>query len=89
MVAGVERALIAEIAPADLKGTMLGLHSTLVGIALLPASVIAGSLWGAFGAFAPFCFGALMSFVAALLLFFFFRSGGKTAAGIALAKSKK
>ena len=89
MVAGVERALIAEIAPADLKGTMLGLHSTLVGIALLPASVIAGFLWGAFGAFAPFCFGALMSFVAALLLFFFFRSGGKTAAGIALAKSKK
>ena len=45
MVAGVERAFIAEIAPPDLKGTMLGLHSTVVGIALLPASVIAGLLW--------------------------------------------
>lgn len=45
MTAGVERALIAEIAPARLKGTMLGLHSTVSGIALLPASVICGFLW--------------------------------------------
>lgn len=74
MVAGVERALIAEIAPAKLKGTMLGLHSTLVGIALLPASVIAGFLWNQFGGFAPFCFGATMSLCAALLLTFFFRA---------------
>ncbi len=44
MTAGVERALIAEIAPARLKGTMLGLHSTVSGIALLPASVICGFL---------------------------------------------
>lgn len=52
MTAGVERAFIAEIAPHDLKGTMLGLHSTLAGIALLPASVIAGLLWNNIGAFA-------------------------------------
>ena len=89
MVAGVERALIAEIAPADLKGTMLGLHSTLVGIALLPASVIAGFLWDVFGASAPFCFGALMSLLAALLLAFFFRTGEKTPAGFAVSESKK
>lgn len=89
MVAGVERALIAEIAPADLKGTMLGLHSTLVGIALLPASVIAGFLWGQFGASAPFCFGALMSILAALLLCFFFRTGGNAAAGFNGEKSKQ
>ena len=31
MTAGVERALIAEIAPGRLKGTMLGLHSTIAG----------------------------------------------------------
>ena len=75
MVAGVERAFIAEIAPADLKGTMLGLHSTLVGIALLPASVIAGALWTTVGSFAPFAFGALLSLVAALLLGVFFQTG--------------
>lgn len=75
MVAGVERAFVAEIAPADLKGTMLGLHSTLVGIALLPASVIAGALWTTVGSFAPFAFGALLSLVAALLLGVFFQTG--------------
>ena len=78
MVAGVERAFIAEIAPAELKGTMLGLHSTLVGIALLPASVIAGALWTTVGSFAPFAFGALLSLIAALLLGVFFQSGKET-----------
>ena len=68
MVTGVERAFIAEIAPPELKGTMLGLQSTLVGVALLPASVIAGALWYTVGSFAPFCFGAAMSAAAALLL---------------------
>ncbi len=70
MVAGVERAYIAQIAPPALKGTMLGLHATLAGIALLPASVIAGLLWNGFGASAPFCFGAGMSLLAALILQF-------------------
>lgn len=73
MVAGVERAFISEIAPASLKGTMLGLHSTLVGIALLPASVIAGILWDVIGPFAPFVFGALLSAVAAAMLGIFFK----------------
>ena len=68
MVAGVERAFIAEIAPPALKGTMLGLHGTLVGVALLPASVIAGFLWQAAGSFAPFLFGSLLSLAAALVL---------------------
>lgn len=74
MVTGVERAFIAEIAPQHLKGTMLGLHSTLVGIALLPASVIAGALWTTIGSFAPFALGALLSLIAALLLGVFFLS---------------
>lgn len=68
MTAGVERAFISEIAPKDLKGTMLGLHSTLAGIALLPASVIAGILWNEIGAFAPFVYGGIMSMIAAIIL---------------------
>lgn len=68
MIAGAERAFIAEIAPAHLKGTMLGLHSTLVGVALLPASVIAGLLWDGIGVFAPFVFGGTLSLISALLL---------------------
>jgi MFS family permease len=77
MIAGVERAFVAEIAPSQLKGTMLGLHSTVAGIALLPASVIAGILWTAFGSAVPFIFGACMSLLAALLLLVFMK-GRKT-----------
>lgn len=68
MTAGVERAFISEIAPKQLRGTMLGLHSTLAGIALLPASIIAGILWENIGAFAPFVYGGVMSLVAAICL---------------------
>lgn len=68
MTAGVERAFISEIAPKELKGTMLGLHSTFVGIALLPASIIAGLLWNGIGAFAPFVYGGVMSLFAAVIL---------------------
>lgn len=74
MITGVERAYIAEISPKGLKGTMLGLHSTIVGIALLPASVIAGLLWNGFGASSPFLFGSIMSFLAALILLFFMKN---------------
>lgn len=74
LTAGVERALIAEIAPKELKGTMLGLQSTIVGVALLPASIIAGFLWTGFGAAVPFAFGAAMSFIAAAMLLFFLKT---------------
>lgn len=74
LTAGVERAYVAEIAPPDLKGTMLGLHSSLVGIALLPASIIFGALWTAFGSLVPFLFGAGLSLAAALLLLFFMKN---------------
>ncbi len=70
MVAGVERAFISEIAPSALKGTMLGLHATLVGVALLPASMIAGILWDHVGGYAPFAFGAALALAAALVLAF-------------------
>jgi MFS family permease len=79
MTAGVERAFIAEIAPTELKGTMLGLHATIVGIALLPASVIAGLLWDAFGPAVPFAVGAGLSLIASLTLAFGL-PGGKGAA---------
>ncbi|WKY45227.1 MFS transporter [Eubacteriaceae bacterium ES2] len=68
MTAGVERALISEISPPELKGTMLGLQATIVGIALLPASVIAGLLWNVCGAAAPFLLGAVLAILSAGML---------------------
>ena len=74
MIAGVERAFVAELAPSELKGTLLGLQSTVAGVALLPASVIAGSLWTAFGPAVPFVFGAGLSLAAALILVIFMKN---------------
>jgi len=75
MIAGVERAFIAEISPQELKGTMLGLHSTIVGLALFPASTIAGFLWTSFGAEIPFVFGACLSLAAAFVLVVLMKGG--------------
>ncbi len=75
MIAGVERAFIAEISPQDLKGTMLGLHSTIVGIALFPASAIAGVLWTSFGVKIPFLFGSSLSLAAAIILLILMKGG--------------
>lgn len=57
---GVEKALLADMAPPSLKASVFGLHALIVGIALLPASVIAGLLWDSFGAAAPFWFGGVL-----------------------------
>ena len=63
---GVEKALIADVAPADLRATVIGLHATLVGIGLLPASLLAGILWKFIGPAAPFYFGAVMGISASI-----------------------
>jgi MFS family permease len=61
---GVEKALVADIAPSELRATAIGLHATLVGIGLLPASLLAGLLWKFLGASAPFYFGGIMGILA-------------------------
>ena len=74
MITGAERAFVAEISPEELRGTMLGLHSTVSGIALLPASIIAGFLWSSFGTVVPFVFGAALSLIAAFILILFMKT---------------
>lgn len=73
IVTAVERAFIAEIAHLQIRGTVLGLHSTLSGIALLPASVIAGFLWENFGVQTPFLFGASTAIMAAIVIMLFIK----------------
>ena len=63
---GVEKALVIDMAPADSKATAIGLHAMLVGIGLLPASIIAGLLWKFLGAAAPFYFGGITGIVASI-----------------------
>ncbi len=57
---GLEKALVADLAPTEQRATLLGLHATLVGVGLLPASIIAGGLWSFFGPMAPFLFGGIL-----------------------------
>lgn len=67
---GVEKALVAELCPGESRATLLGLHATLVGIGLLPASLIGGFLWRLVGPEAPFYFGGVMGVLAALGMYF-------------------
>lgn len=67
---GAEKALITDISPVNLRATTIGLHATLVGIGLFPASFLAGILWKFFGPAAPFYFGAFMGIVSSLGLWF-------------------
>jgi MFS family permease len=67
---GVEKALITDISAVNLRATTIGLHASLVGIGLLPASLLAGILWKFFGAAAPFYFGGFMGVVSSLGLWF-------------------
>ncbi len=61
---GTARALVADLVPAEKRGTAYGLFHGVVGVTLLPASIIAGWLWQAVNPAAPFLFGAAMAFLA-------------------------
>lgn len=61
--------LVADTAPARLRGTGFGIFNLVSGVALLLASVIAGALWTAYGPAATFLAGAAFASIAALGLF--------------------
>jgi MFS family permease len=63
---GLLSKLVADTAPAELRGTAFGIFNLASGAALLLASVIAGSLWELVGPAATFLAGALFASVAAL-----------------------
>ncbi len=62
---GLMSKLVADTAPADLRGTAFGLFNFTSGVALLGASLIAGALWDDFGPRATFLGGAAFAAVAA------------------------
>jgi len=68
---GLLSKLVADTAPADLRGIAFGVFNLVSGLALFLASVIAGSLWTAYGAPATFIAGASFAVIAAagLLLY--------------------
>jgi MFS family permease len=63
-----EKAWVVDLAPAALKGTALGAYHGAIGLAALPASLLFGLLWKAFGPAAAFLTGAALAVAASLLL---------------------
>lgn len=64
MTQGLLAAMVAEVAPADLRGTAFGLFNLVSGIAMLVASVVAGALWVDLSPAATFLTGAALCVVA-------------------------
>ncbi len=68
---GVGKALIADHAPSDCRGTAMGIFYGLTGLTTLIASLSAGFLWDRFGASAAFLLGsgfAMLAIVAFVLM---------------------
>ncbi len=68
---GLLAKLVAEHAPAELRGSAFGLFNLTTGLAALAASVTAGLLWDWQGAQATFLAGALFAGLALLLVWRF------------------
>lgn len=66
MTQGLLATMVADTAPADLRGTAFGFFNLVSGLAMLIASVVAGLLWDQLGA--AFTFYAGAAFSAAALL---------------------
>lgn len=70
---GVLLALVADQVPATFRGTAFGLINLVTGVALLPASLLAGWLWQQISPQATFLLGSGCAVAATLLLGFGYR----------------
>lgn len=68
MSQGILAALVADRVPANLRGTAFGAINLAIGFALLPASLIAGTLWQTVGSRATFICGSIFALSAITLL---------------------
>jgi MFS family permease len=64
MTQGLLASLVADTAPADLRGTAFGMFNLITGAATLAASIVAGALWESIGPAGTFMAGAIFAVVA-------------------------
>lgn len=77
MTEGTAKAFIADLVPSEQRGTAYGLYNGMVGLAALPASLIAGILWQQVNASIPFLVGAMLAFTAVCLFAIWYPQKGK------------
>jgi MFS family permease len=63
---GVEKALVADLAPATARGTAFGWYNLVLGIGALPASLLFGAIWEWQSPAAAFAVGAALSVIASV-----------------------
>lgn len=68
---GVSKALIADNVGQEGRGRAYGVYNMVVGLAALPAGLIAGLLWDGVSPRAPFIFSAVLALAAVLLVLIF------------------
>lgn len=67
MIDGNQRAFVSDLSSKDLRATALGTFHTSIGLATLPASVIAGFLWQYISPIATFMYGGVMSLISVII----------------------
>ena len=78
---GVEKALVADLAPAERRGTAFGWFNLTAGVMLLPASLVFGWLWQGVSSWAAFGFSGVCALLAGVLLRFWVFSGRRPQPG--------
>jgi MFS family permease len=61
---GLLASLVADTAPAELRGTAFGMFNLVTGVATLLASIVAGALWDLIGPVGTFVTGASFAAIA-------------------------
>jgi MFS family permease len=79
MTQGLLATMVADTAPADLRGTAYGFFNLVSGVAMLVASGLAGWLWDTYGAAMTFQAGAVFATLALLGLGIRSRKGSRPA----------
>lgn len=72
-----QKSFISDLTTSAMKGTGYGIYHAMLGVTLLPATLLGGWLYDSFGNSIPFYFGGTMASVAALLMLFIFILPGK------------
>jgi MFS family permease len=63
-----EKALVRELAPAEVRGRAYGFFNFITGATAIPAGLLMGFLWQTFGAYAALVTGALLAGASSLAL---------------------
>lgn len=69
---GTGRAYVSDIVKKD-RGTIMGIYHLVIGIAILPSSLIAGFLWDNLGSAYSFLFSGCIAFISLILITKYFK----------------